>query len=103
MGRISGEDLETTLGARVPLAHVRRALPVVLSLLAAGKAWRTNGHTIHLGEYRLDEITEAGEVVAGCHRFSKAEVYRIAGLVGVPVPVALPVDTANQAELISNA
>jgi hypothetical protein len=103
LGRISGEELETTLGARVPLAHVRRALPVVLSLLAAGKAWRTHGHTIHLGEYRLDEITEAGDVVAGCHRFSKAEVYRIAGLVGVPVPVALPVDTAEKAELISNA
>lgn len=76
--RIRGDMLETTLGARVPLEHVRRAIPIVLRLIERGEAYQRNGHTIHLGHYALDSIDTAGTVRAGCHTFQRAEVERIA-------------------------
>jgi hypothetical protein len=82
--RVSGNEIETTLGARVPAEHVRRALPFVLRLLASGQQWQRNGHTIHLGHYSLDRIDADGTVHAGCHRIPRAEVEYIAATLGVP-------------------
>jgi len=70
--------VETSKGAYVPLDHVKKALPVVLRILKEGKHWRSNGHTIHLGPYSLDEITTDGKVLVGCHCFTQAEVERFA-------------------------
>jgi hypothetical protein len=38
--------------------------------------YHTNGHKIPLGHFTLDEIDEQGNVKAGCHRFTAAEVAR---------------------------
>jgi hypothetical protein len=81
--RIVGDEIQTTNGARVPLEHVKRALPLVLSIIGKGGTYKRNGHTIHLGHYVLDEITAEGVVIIGCHRFQRAEVDRVAGLLGV--------------------
>ena len=80
-----GDYAETTQGARVPLEHVLRVAPVVLALIRGGKTYKKNGHTIHLGTYTLDEITEDGTVIAGCHKFSREEVERFAKTIGVEV------------------
>lgn len=80
--RLNGAEVETNRGASVPLEHVRRALPVVLGLIHAGKTYQANGHTIHLGHYILDSIDAAGTVAAGCHRFTRHEIEHLAGLVG---------------------
>lgn len=44
-----------------------------------GKNWRTNGHTLHLGHYKIDRIMPDGTVYAGCHIVKWAEIERIAG------------------------
>ena len=84
--RIEGEEAVTTQGARVPLEHVRRVLPVVLGLIREGRTYEANGHTIHLGHYSLDRITAEGTVIAGCHRFERGEVERFAALAGRIMP-----------------
>ena len=76
-------EVETTLGARVPLEHVQKVAPLVLLLLKEGRTYKKNGHTIHLGNYTLDEITAEGDVIAGCHRFDRAEIERFAKVIGV--------------------
>ena len=80
-----GDYAETTQGARVPLEHVLRVAPLVLDMLKKGKTYKKNGHTIHLGNYTLDEITEDGTVIAGCHKFSREEVERFAKTIGLEV------------------
>jgi hypothetical protein len=77
------EYVQTTQGAEVPLEHVLRVAPIVLALIRGGKTYKKNGHTIHLGTYTLDEITEDGTVIAGCHKFSREEVERFAKEIGV--------------------
>jgi hypothetical protein len=77
--RLVGEEIETSRGARVPIAHVRRALKLIAAL-PAGVEWHSNGHTIHVGEYSINSVSADGTVKVGCHTFSAAEVQRIAAL-----------------------
>lgn len=78
-------DVETSLGAVVPLAHVQRALPRVLSMVRTGHVFtRTDATpTYHLGHYTLDAINPDGSVRVGCHLFSRSEVERFALTLGI--------------------
>lgn len=76
--RAYGDEVQTSLGARVPLADVKTALPFVLSTIQTGGSFETNGHVVKLGAFVLDAITSDGEVKAGCHLFKKSEVLRFA-------------------------
>jgi len=80
---IDATDVQTTMGASVPLDHVRRALPIVLRLIDRYEGWKPNGHTIHLGSYELREITVDGIVRVGCHNFEASEVKRFAATLGI--------------------
>lgn len=82
--RVSGENIETTRGAYVPLAHVREVLPAVLRIIQKGQAW-TPVTGIKLGHYTLTGITEEGTVMVGCHKFTKDEVIRFAGTVPMTI------------------
>lgn len=73
------DTVETTRGATVPLDHVRRAWPVLAALRAAGKGYRANGHTIHVGAFAIDEMeADTGLIRAGCHRIAWSEAERFA-------------------------
>jgi hypothetical protein len=76
--RINGNEIETTLGARVPLAHAKRALVLVRAVVSRGETWQTNGHTCHIGNYKLDRIEADGTLRAGCHVIARSEWERIA-------------------------
>ena len=80
-GRIEKNELVTSKGARVPLEHVKKIADLVRSLITKGKTYKRNGHSIHLGDYVLDEIKADGTLMVGCHTFDKAEVLRIVDLV----------------------
>ena len=81
--RIKGDELQTTLRARVPLAHAVKAFRVIKRLHEKGQAYERNGHTIHLGHFALDAIDTQGNVTAGCHNVSWEEIARVATLAGV--------------------
>ena len=79
------EMIETTMGASVPAAHVKRVAKLVLLLVA--RALETKQPVIptrdlHFGHYRLDGISAAGIVSVGCHRFAASEITRVAALLG---------------------
>ena len=64
------------MGVRFPVSHAKRGLALVRASL--GKGSETNGHTLHLGEYRVERIEPNGDVKAGCHYVTYAEIERIA-------------------------
>jgi hypothetical protein len=78
MLRINGTELETSQGASVPIAHAKRALVLIRAVVARGEDWTPNGHTCHVGHYRIDRIEANGTVKAGCHVISKDEWMRVA-------------------------
>ena len=73
----AGANVETSLGAKVPLDHVTRALAIVRRLKASGQTYQRNGHTIHLGVYALDSMDVDGNIIAGCHHIAWSEVERL--------------------------
>ena len=78
MLRIEGEEVVTSKGARVPLSHAKRALTLVRAVVARGETWETNGHTCHVGHYKIERIEANGTVKAGCHVIPRDEWERIA-------------------------
>lgn len=75
--RVEGDELVSSMGARVPLQAARVAYRFATG--KRGQEWRANGETCPVGHYALDSITPAG-IVAGCHRISWEEMERIAPL-----------------------
>lgn len=73
--------LETARGAEVPTEHARRAWRGVLRIMCSGEPWRGS---IRCGHFTISEITPEW-MVAGCHRFHRAEMERVAALLGEPV------------------
>jgi len=81
--RVKGDELQTSHGARVPLAHAVKAFHVIKRLRDKGQAYERNGHTIHLGHFALDAVDTQGNVKAGCHEVAWEEIARVATLAGV--------------------
>ncbi len=82
------ECIETSLGARFPLEHARRAFKLIMACRANGQLWTPNGHTAHLGHYAIDSINANGDVRAGCHIVAWEEIERIAQQIGLITPEA---------------
>lgn len=78
MLRVKGDDVETSHGAKFPKTHAPLAWRVVKNCVANKRAWQTNGKSIHLGHYQVDKIDINGNLKAGCHLVSYAEIERIA-------------------------
>lgn len=81
--RIIGDEIQTSRGARIPVAHARRLWPVILQHKAAGTRYQRNGHTIHVGEFHVDSIEADGTLIAGCHTIEFAQIERIAKELGL--------------------
>lgn len=82
--RIRGDNVETSMGASVPLEHARRVLRFWSRLRDAGMEYDGNSATgrgpledVTLGHFRLNSIDAQGNVRAGCHRITAAEVGRL--------------------------
>ena len=93
--RIKGQRLETSHGAEVPLAQAIKAFRFIKLCRKAGRDWKANGEQIRVGHFAVDWIDSAGNMQAGCHRFTWPEIERAAVLAGV-------IDDAPSAEAISN-
>lgn len=85
MLRVVGDEVETSLGARFPVAHAIRALAFVHAVRASGREYVRNGHAIHLGPYVIDRIETDGTVHAGCHVVRWEEIERIAPELSIPL------------------
>ena len=77
---IQEEDvLETSKGAKVPLRHAIRLLPMI----RCGHEYKRNGHSEHVGKFVVDHITADGNVKIGCHFVERDEIERIAAQLGL--------------------
>lgn len=81
--RISGSEIETSLGARFPIEHAKKAFPLIKACHDNSKSFTPNGHAVHLGHYQLSSVDEAGNVTAGCHRVAWAEIELMATQLGL--------------------
>lgn len=83
--RINGEQIETSLGARVPVA----AAPMVWHLVK--RAVKNGGYTpdraglsrLRIGDYPLDGIDADGTLHAGCHTIPYSELQLMADALGL--------------------
>jgi hypothetical protein len=76
---VRDETVYTSAGAQAPLDHVAKAVKFWLSRRnqdGTFKPYQTNGHTIHLGSFKMESISETGTVKAGCHVFTRGEIER---------------------------
>lgn len=76
--RINGDEIETSRGARFPIAHGVRAWRLIKAAKASRRTWKRANAGPRLGHYTLDEVTERGDVRAGCHFILAGEVERMA-------------------------
>ena len=85
--RYEEQYISTSQGAEAPLDHVVKALRFYISRKVLPEhghnpdgdiynPYQTNGHKIPLGHFTLDSIDEAGNVKAGCHKFTSEEITR---------------------------
>lgn len=86
MLRVNGEQIETSQGARIPLA----AAPIVWriyqeAIAAGGREFRHVGRAseVQIGDYPLDRIEADGTLVAGCHRIPASEIRSMARQLGL--------------------
>jgi hypothetical protein len=77
MLRVVGDEVQTSLGARLPVSHARLGLAFIHKVRESGQEYVRNGHTIHLGNYVIDRIEVDGTVHAGCHVVRWEEIERI--------------------------
>jgi hypothetical protein len=88
--RVSGDTLETSQGAKVPLAHAIRIFRLVAECRKAGRAILMEGKSeARVGQFTVDRIDSDGSFTAGCHRIGWSEIERVARIVGL-VPPEVP-------------
>lgn len=85
MLRLRGETVETSQGAEVPLAHALIAMKRAAHSHDTGTAWEPNGHTLHVGAFTVNRISANGDVTAGCHLITWAEIERFAATINAEV------------------
>jgi hypothetical protein len=78
MLRIKDHEIETSMGAKFPILHAKRALTLVKAVMARGEEWRPNGQKCRLGYYHIDRIEANGTVHAGCHVVTWGQIERVA-------------------------
>lgn len=82
-GEITHGELETSLGARVPLLHALKAFRFLKQCHDTATAWEANGRTIRVGHFQIEKIEPNGDFTAGCHFIQWREVDRLAQALGV--------------------
>tara|TARA_Y100000593_G_scaffold52397_1_gene98431 strand:- start:2150 stop:4006 length:1857 start_codon:yes stop_codon:yes gene_type:complete len=82
-GAITGGELETSQGARVPLAHAVHVFRFLKACRDKGEGWQRNGRALRVGPFEVDSIKPDGSFRAGCHAFEWCEVERLARELGL--------------------
>ena len=89
MLRARGDILETSQGATVPIDHARRVFGIVARCRALGREFIENGHTVHVGHFTVKSIDKLGNLTAGCHYITWAEISRFADSQGWAITPAI--------------
>lgn len=82
MLRVRGDVIETSRGATVPLDQARYLFKNIKTCRDTETEYRANGHTIYIGDFRIDHIEPNGNLRAGCHYITWPEIARTAQELG---------------------
>lgn len=75
MLRVVGEEIETSQGARIPIAAAPMVWAAVERVRQRGKDWAPSGLAgLKIGEYAVDGIAADGALTVGCHRIPHSEL-----------------------------
>jgi hypothetical protein len=78
MLRMRGDQVETSMGAVVPLDHAERLYRIICKCKMNETTFEANGHSIPIGVYKVDRIDVDGTLHAGCHHINFEEIQRFA-------------------------
>lgn len=78
--RVYGEEVQTSRGARIPLAEAVRAWPLLQKIATSGEAVRPEN--MRLGYYQVSSISSEALIV-GCHHIPMAEVLNVASVLNL--------------------
>lgn len=99
---VTGGELVTSQGARVPLRHAFRVFQFVAHCRAAGRAWKPGADfgpaRIRVGHFSLDSVSASGDFVAGCHAIRWPEIAALAERLGVADCMAEPETISGELE-----
>jgi len=76
-------QLQTSLGATVPLPDAIRVFRFVKLCKERGEAWHRNGRTLPVGAFQVDHVAPNGTFRAGCHLIHWPEIEAAARAAGV--------------------
>lgn len=79
------EEIETSMGARIPAAAAPMVWGFIERIRARGEAWSRQGlaATLRIGDYPLDRIDADGTLHAGCHTIPYSELRMMARTLGL--------------------
>lgn len=76
--REDGNVIQTSMGAEIPEGHGQRIWAFIEMLRDRGETYQHNGHTQHVGQFRVDRIDADYTLWAGCHRIAYSRMYEFA-------------------------
>lgn len=76
-------QLQTSLGATVPLPDAIKVFRFVKLCKERGEAWHRNGRTLPVGAFQVDHVAPNGTFRAGCHLIRWPEIEAAARAAGV--------------------
>jgi hypothetical protein len=80
MLRLSGDMVETSMGAKVPVAEARLLAKVVDKVEQSKENLKPED--MRIGHYTINLITTTGDIVAGCHKIKAKEIKRFRKVMG---------------------
>jgi len=98
--RVNGTELESSMGARVPIADAVRVFRFLKLCRENGRSWHANGSRLPVGSFQVSEIHADGSFVAGCHSVKWHAVEAAAALLGISDEVAADT-TITRAEVLA--
>lgn len=83
------ETIETSRGAEVPVTHARELWGWIHAIHNGEREpYYHNGHSLHVGSFRVDSISKDGTVKAGCHTLKYDMLKAFADRMNWHVPTA---------------
>jgi hypothetical protein len=81
--RISGDNVQTSLGAHVPVADARRVISLIRAYQSGKCPPPRDGAQYDVGAFHIDTLYTNGDIKAGCHYIQFAEIDAIGRALGV--------------------
>jgi len=76
--RVVDTEVQTSMGARIPVSHAKRLWPVIESVRAGTGTFEPGAP---VGVYKLTRINKDGSIVVGCHDIPYSEIEYVRGII----------------------